>query len=190
MPSTNRVLLVPVCLGALCLAQCDKEQPAPAPQVSAMASAAPSQKAPEKPWFVGEWHAPLQVERYQIEQTKQEGKIKAWAEDSGDKATGKGELILTIDESGSVTGKATGPLGELQASGTLDGEALRVRLQPTATLDPPELFSGVLLAQKENGGFSGDLKASSGDSLTVRKASVKLAKREDDAAKAKAPKAK
>jgi hypothetical protein len=86
--------------------------------------------------------------------------------------------MLNIDEAGNVTGMATGPLGELKASGTLDGEALRVRLQPAKVLEPPEMFNGVLLARKENGGFSGDLKASSGDSLTVRKATVKLAKRE------------
>ena len=39
-------------------------------------------------------------------------------------------------------------------------------------------FNGVLLAEKSDKGFAGDLKASSGDSLTVRKASVVLSKKD------------
>jgi len=145
------------------------------------ASVAASAKPVEKPWYVGEWHAALDVERYQIEQTKEEGKIKAWADAADAKATGKGELVLKIDEAGKVTGSVTGPLGDLEAAGMLDDKTLRVRFQPTKQLAPPEMFNGVLLAEKSDAGFAGDLKASSGDSLTVRKASVVLSKKGDDA---------
>lgn len=144
-------------------------------------AAAPSAKPAEKPWYVGEWHAPLDVQRYQIEQTKEEGKVKAWADAADTKATGKGELVLTIDETGKVTGTATGPLGELAAAGTADDQSLRVNLQPTKLLTPPEMFNGVVVAEKSDAGFAGDLKASSGDSLTVRKASVVLTKKGDGA---------
>jgi hypothetical protein len=40
------------------------------------------------------------------------------------------------------------------------------------------MFNGVLMAKKSNAGFAGELKASSGDSLTVRKASVALSKQD------------
>jgi len=168
---------------ACCLASCEKKQePAGPPASASVASAVPSAKPPEKPWFVGSWRAPLEVERYQIEQTKQEGKIKAWAEDSGEKSTGSGELLLQIEGSGAVTGKLTGALGNLDASGMLEGETLRVRLQSSEQTNPAERFNGVLLAEKSDGGFQGELKASSGDSLTVRKASVVLAKQGADGA--------
>ena len=146
---------------------------------SAAAAAAPSAKPAEKPWYVGEWHAPLDVQRYQIEQTKEEGKVKAWADAADTKATGKGELVLQIDETGKVTGTATGPLGELAAAGTADDQTLRVNLQPTKLLTPPEMFNGVVVAEKSEAGFAGDLKASSGDSLTVRKATIVLTKKGD-----------
>ena len=145
---------------------------------AASAAAAASSKPPEAPWYVGEWHAPLDVQRYQIEQTKEEGKVKAWADAGDSKALGKGELVLKIDEAGKVTGSATGPLGELAAAGMVDDKTLRVNFQPTKLLTPPEMFNGVLLAEKSDAGFAGDLKASSGDSLTVRKASVVLTKKD------------
>lgn len=151
---------------------------AAASAAAATAAAAASAKAAAVPWYVGEWHAPLDVQRYQIEQTKEEGKIKAWADEADTKATGKGELVLKIDEAGKVTGTATGPLGELVAAGMVDDKTLRVNLQPTKLLAPPEMFNGVVLAEKSDAGFAGDLKASSGDSLTVRKASVVLSKKD------------
>ncbi len=164
-------------------ASCEKKEAAPSATASASASTvaqAPSAKPPEKPWFSGTWEAPLEVERTQIEQTKQEGKIEAWANDKGDKATGPGKLVLKIDDAGKVTGEVTGALGTLEASGTVDGDALRVRLSSTERAEPAQMFNGVLLATKSNGGFSGELKASSGDSLTVRKAAVVLAKQGGD----------
>jgi hypothetical protein len=175
--SLNRVLLLST-VGSTCLLGCDRDSTPPGATASASAVAAPSAKPPEKPWFVGSWRAPLKVERYQIEQTKQEGKIQAWAEDAGDKATGPAELQLEIDEAGTVVGNVTGALGKLNASGVLDGEDLRVRLQPAEPLEPAEMFNGVLMAKKSNAGFAGELKASSGDSLTVRKASVALSKQD------------
>lgn len=161
---------------------CNQQKAAPAASTAPSAEAAPSAQAsakpPEKPWFEGEWHATLDVQRHQIEQTKAEGKVKAWAEDDA-KATGKGDMKLTIDAKGDVTGSVTGPLGDLAAAGMVDGNTLRVRFQPKqAELPPPEIFNGVLLAEKSGQGFAGDLKASSGDSLLVRKASVVLTKQD------------
>lgn len=185
MFSVKSVLVIAASALAVACNQGAKDSPAaasasaasPALTASALASAKPA----EKPWYVGEWHAALDVERYQIEQTKEEGKIKAWADAGDAKAIGKGELRLLIDEAGKVTGNVTGPLGELEAAGMLDDKTLRVRFHPTKPLAPPEMFNGVLLAEKSEAGFTGDLKASSGDSLTVRKASVVLSKKADDA---------
>ena len=184
-----RSLLVTTLAVAACLA-CTKEKAddkgqAASASPSASVAAIPSAKPVEKPWFFGEWRASLEVARYQVEQTKQEGKVAAWAADTGDKATGKGELVLEIDEEGKVTGSASGALGKLNASGLVDGEELRVQLHAAEALPPPEMFNGVLLGQKEKDGFSGELKASSGDSLTVRKAAVTLTKQANAEAGAK-----
>ena len=182
MASSERVLgrtwVLSGVIGVAMLGSCEKQEAPPAPAASvSVAQPAPSQKPPEAPWFVGEWKAPLAIERYQIEQTKQEGKIKAWAEDAGDKATGKGEMVLLIDEQGSVSGEVTGPVGKLSASGMVDGETLRVRFQPAEPgKEPADIFNGVLLAQKSADRFEGEFKVSSGDSLTVRKAAVVLSK--------------
>jgi len=189
MDSVKKVFLAAL-ISAL-VAGCDQGSKTDAPAGSASnaaaaapgsaAAAAPAAPSAKLPWYVGQWHAPLDVQRYQIEQTKEEGKIKAWADAADTKATGKGELVLKIDETGKVTGTATGPLGELSAAGTADDQTLRVNLQPTKLLTPPEMFNGVVIAEKSAAGFAGDLKASSGDSLTVRKATVVLTKKGDGA---------
>jgi hypothetical protein len=66
-------------------------------------------------------------------------------------------------------------LGDLKASGEVDENTLRVRLKP-ADLAAPSALSGFVLAEKQGEAFAGTLKASTGDSLVVREATIKLEK--------------
>lgn len=167
-----------VATSALLLA-CEKKDPAdaaPPSSASAMASAsaAASAPAPEKPWYVGDWQASLEVERYKMEMKKSEGMVKDWEEDDGKQGTGKATLKLTVNEDGQAEGTLGGALGDLAVNGVIEDETLRLKLMAENTEDPATTFNGVIVATKKGDTFTGELKASSGDSLKVRKASVVL----------------
>lgn len=80
--------------------------------------------------------------------------------------------MLQVQADGSVSGKASGPLGEQDVSGRIEGERIALRLTPTDANG----FQGVLFAAQSAAGITGWLSASTGDSLLVRRASVTLSK--------------
>jgi hypothetical protein len=159
--------------------------PAAVTSVAASAAAAPSGAvaAPEEsaPWFVGTWSGTYQSRHHLIQMDRKDGAVRAWAEDKGQTGSGTGKLTLRIDDSRAVRGGGTGPLGELVASGELDGEVLRVRLIPK---DPAaeSSFAGFLIAKRVTSGFEGSIQASTGDGATVRDAPVRLTLGDGDAA--------
>ncbi len=132
-----------------------------------VASAAP---APPKAWFEGAWQGSFQAELFRIELAV--GGVKEWKKDDGSQASGQGKLSLQAAADGSVTGTATGALGELAVSGRVDGDRAALTLS-SAT---PDGFHGVILAAQSPDGMKGTLNASSGNSLQVRQASVTLAR--------------
>jgi len=159
------------------LAACKKEESS-STEASATAAPSASVTAPTekpKPWHVGTWTGTYQSIPRRVEMKKGEGLLKEWTEDDGGVATGQGELTLRIDEAGSVEGENKGALGDLKASGEVDENTLRVRLKP-ADLAAPSALSGFVLAEKQGEAFAGTLKASTGDSLVVREATIKLEK--------------
>jgi hypothetical protein len=135
---------------------------------SASASAAPPAAA--KTWYEGAWQGAYKAELFRIETAA--GGIKAWKEDDGAKASGEGKLSIEASADGTVSGSASGPLGEHVVSGKVDGDRLALSLIPKE----PSGFRGVILAQQADGGMQGMLNASTGDSLAARKASVTLAR--------------
>ena len=143
-----------------------------APTASSIAAPAPVQ---DKPWYEGSWRGRYEARHFKIEMTKPQGAVKEWASDDGKKASGSGEINLKIDGAGQVSGTGQGPLGAMVATGEVDGDMLRVKLQP---VDPGAegALGGFLLASRKGDAFSGKLQASSGDSLLVRDAPVELAK--------------
>jgi hypothetical protein len=167
-------------------AGCDREQAADgataasASQPGAPAASAPP-AAPAKPWYEGSWRGRYEARHFKIEMAKKDGMIKQWAEDDGKTASGAGELMLKIDDAGQVSGTGQGPLGALILTGEVDGDRLRVKLQP---VDPAAegALAGFLLATRKGEAFSGKLQASSGDSLVVRDAPVELRKEGSGAA--------
>jgi hypothetical protein len=132
------------------------------------APAAPS--AAPKPWFEGAWQGAYQAELHRIELSA--GGVKEWKKDDGRAASGAGTLSLAASADGSVTGTARGPLGAHQVTGRVEGDSVALSLVP----DVLDGFRGTILASKAPEGIKGTLQASSGDSLTVRKASVTLTK--------------
>lgn len=153
-----------------------KESPeqAPAAASSALAasaaSAAPAASVPAKPWYEGAWQGSYKAELLRIETAA--GSVKQWKDDDGSKASGEGKLSLEAASDGTVSGSATGPLGEHSVSGKVDGERLALSLIPAQ----PDGFRGVILASQAEGGIQGTLSASTGDSLQARRATVTLAR--------------
>lgn len=175
----NRTALAVAVLGLV--AGCERESPKPtaasgspttaAASVAPSASAAPAEKP--APWYVGSWSGTYEAQHYLVETRKGEG-AREWQSDDGGKHTGDGKLALEVSDDGTISGTATGPLGELVASGEVDEDSFRVRLraaQPSETA-----FHGFFLAKRSGDSVKGRLQASSGDSLTVRDAPLELTK--------------
>lgn len=169
-------LLVGLCVAGL---GCEKDtkKPDPAPAATSAAVAAPSASAPPKPeapWYAGTWSGSYDAKAYAIETKKGEG-LRAWSDqDAAADATGSGKLTLTIDDGGTIGGSASGPLGDMVASGEVDEDMFRVQLSPKN--GTPESFQGFFVAKREGEALKGKLQASSGDSLKVRDAPVELKK--------------
>lgn len=160
------------------LASCKTE-----PTEKAVASGAPSAASalpsaePPKPWYVGTWSGDYSAQLFKVESGP--GAVKDWSKDDGSKASGPGKLTLRIDDGGAIDGDSEGALGALTARGQVDGETLRIALQPkdsSSAQTDAQSFSGTLLGSRSGDAVRGRLQASSGDSLTVREASIELKK--------------
>jgi hypothetical protein len=147
-------------------------EPSGVPSVASAASSA----AAQGPWYAGKWSGTYKAELSTIVMQRSEGMVPAWAADDGKNAAGMGKLDLEIDPSGLTRGRSEGPLGVLEATGTVDHDTLRVSLVPEA-VEPGKAFHGFLVASRSGDAITGNLQASSGDSLVVRKATVSLEKR-------------
>ncbi len=153
------------------------------PIASAASATVPSAPpVPQPPPYVGEFQGTYDAKLFRIEMTAAEGAVKEWEEDDGAALRGQGSLVLNITEDRKVTGTSQGPLGELRASGILDGELLRVSLVPVTPRAPNEAVSATFLGTLVGEGVKGTLRASSGDSLKARTAEVTLARNSKPAA--------
>lgn len=153
------------------LAACQKAPPSEAtPAPSAPAPSVAASAAPAKPrnWFEGGWQGTFRAELFRVELPA--GGVKEWKQDDGKRASGPGKLELSIAEDGAVSGKASGALGELAASGRAEGDRVSLSLSSVE----PEGFHGYVVASQTTDGMRGTLNASSADSLLVRKADVTL----------------
>ena len=137
---------------------------------SASASRPPPAVAPVKPWFSGGFSGQYQAKLAAVE--IKAGAAKEWTKDDGKLASGPGKIELEIDDAGQVAGTSEGALGAGHVGGKVEDDTLRVQLSPT---DDAGLH-GVLVASRDGDGFKGSIEASSGDSLTVRTASIELKK--------------
>lgn len=141
---------------------------------STLAAAPPSASAAPvatKAWFEGAWQGSFAAELFRVETAA--GGVKEWKQDDGKKAAGEGKLSLDVAADGSVTGSASGALGELTVAGRVDGDRAALTLA-SAEVDG---FHGSVLATQTPDGMKGTLSASSGDSLQVRQAAVTLSRK-------------
>jgi hypothetical protein len=161
----------------LLASSCKKSEqaPAPAPAGSQGAAAPSAAAAPaaRKPWYEGSWAGTYKSERHVMDVAV--GAPRQWSKDDGSKAAGDGTLELSVAADGVVSGSAKGPLGTHSLRGRADEQGLNVELVP----EPQEVeaFRGVLQTQRSGENLTGELRASSGDSLVVRKAAVTLSKK-------------
>jgi hypothetical protein len=164
-------------LFALLLVACkgtpSADQAATAGSASAAASSsaiAAGSAAPAKPWYEGAWQGTYKAELLRLETAA--GGVKKWKDDDGSTASGEGKLSLQAAADGTVSGSASGPLGEHTVAGKVEGDRVALSLIPAQA----EGFRGVILASQQGDGIQGTLNVATGDSLTARKASVTLAR--------------
>ncbi len=163
---------------AVALAGCSKQEPAPAASASASSAAltpAPSASAtaaPARPWYAGSWVGTYKAERQVMNVPI--GGARDWSKDDGQKAAGEGQVKLTVTNDGLISGSAEGALGKHVVRGSALEQELRLEFLPEAP--EVEAFRGVAVTKADGEQQSGELKASSGDSLTVRRASLTLRK--------------
>jgi hypothetical protein len=160
-------------LVAVALTACKKEpEKTTAPSAAPSALAPAPSAAPAKPWYVGAWGGDYSASQFKVESGP--GAVKDWTKDDGSKASGPGKLVLRISEEGAIEGEGEGSLGALKATGQIDGDTVRATLRPGSA--DAAGFSGFLLGAREGDVIKARLQASSGDSLTVRQATVELKK--------------
>ena len=162
-----KALLIVVLAGSVLACRREEAPPAPSASVVAPPSAAPK----PKPWYEGTWSGSYVAE--QLKLPEEPGAVREWKKDDGTASSGKGSVNLSVDAEGRAAGEAEGPLGALAVSGSVDGESLRLAFAPNGSGAATD-FRGVLVAAREGDALKGVLRASSGDSLTVRSAQVEL----------------
>jgi hypothetical protein len=148
----------------------EQSPPAPATSAATSASVAAVPAAAPKAWYEGSWQGTYKAELQKLETAA--GGPKQWKDDDGSKASGDGKLSLEAAADGTVSGTATGPLGEQGVTGKIEGEQVALSLAPAQG----DGFRGVILASQKDGAIQGTLNASSGDSLQARRGSVSLSR--------------
>jgi hypothetical protein len=153
-------------------AACDRGAgPAPGGEPSAPATAATASAAPRSP-HAGRWSGAFVAEKAEV-QVPEGVDYRAWEDDDGKKATGDGKLSIDVADDGSVSGKASGALGDLDVSGQVDDDEVRVMLVPR---DPEsdEAMSGTLVGEVRGNSIEGQLVASNSDATFARRAKTSL----------------
>lgn len=185
--SRKAIFFVLLSLGVFACDKPDSAKASPTPSAShaaeapssrtlaqSSASAAPSGSA--APQTAGaSWSGDYVAKKSTIELPKKIND-ETWKKDPGDSAVGPGKLTLSVN-AGTVTGTASGALGDQIAAGTFDGKSLHVALNPK---DPtaPSAMTGTAVGDLSDGVIKGILRCSGPDAVVVREApfEIRLAK--------------
>ncbi len=145
----------------------------------AAATAGPSTSAPSitssaKPAspYAGSWRGSYQAKPGSV--TIPKGvRYPSWQQDDGKANVGKGNITLQVGPDGSLSGDASGALGDQKVSGRLDDEGLSAALSaaPEAGQDG---LSGVLNGSLNEGEIAATMRVSNGTGELVREAQVSL----------------
>jgi hypothetical protein len=161
----------------------DKASPAASASAAPLASAsaaAPASSGKAPATEAGTWSGSY-VAKVGPVAPPENAKEKAWTNDPGTDAVGKGAIALSIAGSrGDTQGELTGPLGDLKISGVFDGTELRASLLPKDPKAEAAMTGFMVLAA--SGGpppsaLKGTLRVSNRDARIVREANVELAKK-------------
>lgn len=139
-----------------------------------VSSAASSTSAPEAPPIphAGAWSGSFEAKKAPV--TLDPGvKDRAWSADDGKAASGPGTLSLQIGREGAVTGELAGALGAGTITGWVDGDRMTATFAPKSADSEPSM-AGTLVLDAKDGAWTGSLRASSGDAVLVRAATVEL----------------
>lgn len=98
---------------------------------------------------------------------------KAWKDDDGKKASGKGTVTLTVAPDGTLTGQSKGALGNLTLSGQIDGDFVRATIAPDEPTHPLAM-TGVLVGKLEGDALKGRIRVAGPDATIVREAPIEL----------------
>jgi hypothetical protein len=173
----SAALALVVALLAACTSK-QRDETSTDPESTVAAPVPARSVASPRPWYQGTWQGKYDAKRHQLDVAPDAGRIRAWDDDDGTRGTGTGVLEIAIDADGRVTGSSKGALGDLSASGAVEGESVRLRLLPRPGA-PGLAFAGYMVAERNSEVLTGVLRASSGDSLLVRRAEVELEKHRD-----------
>lgn len=140
------------------------------PGPSAASSAATAGK-PAQP--TGRWTGSY-VAKVGVVEPPKNANEKAWLDDPGATATGKGTVELVVGEpTGEARGHVKGPLGDLVLAGTFDGHELYANLT-SAEPNADGALSGVMTLVAEGAAMKGSARVSGHDGKTVRQADLEL----------------
>jgi hypothetical protein len=153
-----------------CKGSPESAAPAASGAAAQSAAAAPVASAPAKASYEGAWQGTYKAELLRIETTA--GAVKQWKDDDGSKASGDGKLSFVAASDGTVTGSASGPLGQHTISGKIEGDRVALSLIPAEA----DGFRGVILASQSGDAIQGTLSAATGDALQARRGTVTLAR--------------
>ncbi len=139
---------------------------------TATAAATASEAAPASP-HAGRWTGQYVAKKGEVEIP--EGiPYKWWEKDEGDEAAGQGDIVLSIDGDGVVTGQVSGALGDLKVQGKLEEGTLSAGVSSDA--DDGHGMRGVLTGTLDGETIQATLRVSSHDAAIVRSADTQLSR--------------
>jgi hypothetical protein len=147
--------------------------PARAPAIEPAASAAPP-APPTGSAAGGSWSGSYDSVAHRLELPPKLGGLPVWKIDDGKRGAGHGKIMITVQADGTVSGTATGPLGDEAVRGAIEGGAFSARLVPSST-DLPG-YSGTLVGHRDGDHLTGTLAAASSDGVVAREGTLTLAR--------------
>lgn len=161
----------------LLMAACQRERPGTSERAQAQSQSAAGLSTPSASaapaaasWFEGSWQGHYTARVNRIELPEPKAQELAWSETQG--SDGEGSLSLSIDPQGQLRGESTGALGNARLTGQVEAQRLVLRFR--AEGDETTGFWGTAVLNCEMRACSGTLKASMGNSLSVRDAQITL----------------
>jgi len=149
------------------------EPPAPTTHASPAQSTGPTNSTRAKPWYLGHWTGNVQLKSVRPSLSRAKGAPSAWLPSSDAGLSGTLSIDVDVDDKGQATGHAEGTLGKFQLRGRTDGNDLRLTLDADSN-SPQAMQNAFVVLSHEKDALKGDLKAATGDALSLGAGAVVL----------------